>query len=280
MVTRQRALCVVLLCWVASVLSAFAQFIGSNVFDTWNRGATGSGTAGLGLNGNWTTSLPDLIPSTPSRYHHERKVIGKNLPYGGFLSKFYVDDMHNFTYAEIHSSHWGVCAPDIILSPQFLVYVHGMTVFILPLLCLSAIYINLLCMKPRITSFSHAPPKHYTSRVCFLTLSLSLLVLLCLPVLIIHALMLPPPNSSPAWVHAVAQFLFQMYSLVPQIIFTPPQQKGRKEQASFPLPIPNLPPGAAPSKLKSVRMALREAVQSAPWSSAKHSLKAKVCPEV
>lgn len=279
-VTRQRALCVVLLCWVASVLSSFAQFIGSNVFDTWKSDATGPGTAGLGLSSNWTTSLPYLTPS--SRYHHERKVIGKNLPYGGFLSKFYVEDMHNFTYAEIHSSHWGVCAPDTILSPQFLVYVYGMTVFMLPLLCLLAIYIDLLCMKPRKTPFSHAPPsKHYSSRVRFLTLSLSLLVLLCLPVLIIHVLLLFPPNANlPAWVHAVAQFLFQMYSIVPQILFTPPQKKVRKEQASFPLSIPNLPPAVAPSKVKSVRMALCEAVQSAPWSSAKHSLKAKVCPEV
>lgn len=282
MVTRRRALCVVLLCWVASVLASFAQFIGSNLFDTWKSGGTGQETAGIGLNGNWTTSLPYLTPSPPSRYHQERKVIGKNLPYGGFLSKFYVEDMHNFTYAEIHSSHWGVCAPDIILSPQFLVYVHGMAVFMLPLLCLLGIYIDLLCMKPRKAPFSHAhPPKHYSSRVRFLTLSISLLVLLCLPVLIIHALLLSPHNTNLlVWVHAVALFLFQMYSLVPQILFTPPQKRVRKEQASFPLSIPNLPPAVAPSKVKSVRMALCEAVQSAPWSSAKHSLKAKVCPEV
>ncbi|XP_051263644.1 adenosine receptor A1-like [Dicentrarchus labrax] len=280
--TRQRALCVVLLCWVGSVLSSFAQFIGSDVLDTWRRGETGPGTAGLGLHGNWTTSLPHLTPSPPPKYHHDRKVIGKYLPYGGFLSKFYVEDMHNFTYAEIHSSHWGVCAPDTILSPQFLVYVHGMTVFMLPLLCLLAIYLDLLCIKPRKTPFSHAdPPKHDPCQVRSLALSLSLLVLLCLPLHIIHALLLFTPNTNlPAWPHAVAMFLFQLYSLVPQLLFTPPKNQVGEERASFPLSVPHLPPAVAPSTVKSVRMALCEAVQAAPWSSAKHSLKAKVCPEV
>ncbi|KAL7394415.1 hypothetical protein ABVT39_025853 [Epinephelus coioides] len=280
--TRQRALCVVLLCWVGSVLSSFGQFIGSDVLDTWRSGGTGPGTAGLGLDGNWTTSLPHLTPSPPPKYHQDRIVIGKYLPYGGFLSKFYVEDKHNFTYAEIHSSHWGVCAPDIILSPQFLVYVHGMTVFMLPLLCLLAIYLDLLCIKPRKTPFSHAdPPKHDSCRVRSLALSLSLLVLLCLPLHIIHALLLFTPKTNlPAWTHAVAVLLFQLYSLVPQILFTPPKKQVGGERASFPLSVAQLPPPVAPSRVKSVRMALCEAVQAAPWSSAKHSLKAKVCPEV
>ncbi|XP_070690729.1 adenosine receptor A1-like [Pempheris klunzingeri] len=261
--TRQRALCVVLLCWMGSVLSSFAQFIGSDVLDTWTSGGTGQGTAGLGLHGNWTTSLPHLTPSFPPKYHHGRKVIAKYLPYGGFLSKFYVEDMHNFTYAEIHSSHWAVCAPDAILSPQFLVYVQGMSAFILPLLCLLTIYLDLLC-KSKKTSFSHAdPPKHDSCRIRSLALSLSLLVLLCLPLHIIHALVLFAPKTNlPAWVHAVAMFLFQLYSLVPQILFTPPKEQVVEEQASFPLSVPHLPPAAAP------------------WFSAKHSLKAKVCPEV
>ncbi|XP_028986081.2 adenosine receptor A1-like isoform X1 [Betta splendens] len=252
-VTRQRTLCVVLLCWVASVLCSFAQFIGSGVFDARRDAGAGSGTAGLGVDGNWTASSPDPAPFPTSRYHRERKVIGKNLPYGGFLSKFYVEDMHKFTYAEVHSSHWGVCAPDIVLSSQFLVYVYGMTVFTLPLLCFLSIYLDLLCMKPRKASFSHA---HVPQHVRFLALSLSLLVLLCLPVLIVHVLLLFPHSTNlPTWVHAVAQFLFQMYSVVPQILFTPPHKKPKEKQA-FPLSIPNLPPAA------------------------KHSLKAKVCPEV
>ncbi|XP_074510957.1 adenosine receptor A1 [Sebastes fasciatus] len=275
-VTRQRALCVVLLCWVGSVLSSFAQFIGSDLLDTWRSGGTDPGTAGLGLDGNWTTSSP------PPKYHHDdRKVIGKYLPYGGFLSKFYVEDMHNFTYAEIHSSHWFVCAPDTILSPQFLVYIHGMSVFMLPLLCLLVVYLDLLCNKPRKTPFSPADPlKHDSSRVRSLALSLSLLVLLCLPLHIVHGLVLFTPNTNlPAWAHAVAMFLFQLYSLVPQILFTPKKQAG-EERASFPLSVAHLTPPVAPSRGKSVRMALCEAVQAAPWSSAKHSLKAKVCPEV
>lgn len=282
MVTRQRALCVVLLCWVASVLSSFAQFIGSDVLDTWRRGSTGPGTAGLGLGGNWTTSLPKITPSPPPKYNHDRKVIGKYLPYGGFLSKFYVEDMHNFTYAEIHSSHWGVCAPDTILSPQFLVYVYGMTMFMLPLLCLLAIYLDLQCMKPRKSPLSHAdPPKHDSCWVRSLALSLSLLVLLCLPIHIIHALMLFTPSTNlPSWARAVALFLFQLYSLVPQILFTPPRKQEGAKRATFPLSVPSLPPAVALSRGKSVRRALCEAVQAAPWSSAKHSLKAKVCPEV
>lgn len=283
-VTRQRALCVVLLCWVGSVLSSFAQFIGSDVLDTWRNGGTGKdpGTAGLGLHGNWTTSLPHLTSSPPPKYHHDRKVIGKYLPYGGFLSKFYMEDMHNFTYAEIHSSHWGVCAPDIILSPHFLVYVHGMTVFMLPLLCLLAIYLDLLRMKPRKTPFSHAdPPKHDSYAVRSLALSLSLLVLLCLPIHIIHALLLFTPSTNvPFWAHAMAMFLFQLYSLVPQLLFTPPRKQVSEERASFPLSVPHLPPAVAPPRGKSLRKALCEAMQAAPWSSAKHSLKAKVCPEV
>nr|XP_019948389.1 PREDICTED: adenosine receptor A1-like [Paralichthys olivaceus] len=281
-VTRRRALCVVLLCWVGSVLSSFAQFIGSNILDTWRRGVTGPDTTGLELDGNWTTSLPHLTTSPPPKYDHERKIIGKYLPYGGFLSKFYVEDMRNFTYAEIHSSHWGVCAPDTILSPQFLVYVHGMTVFTLPLLCLLVIYLDLLCMKPRKTPFSHAdPPKHDSRQVRSLALSLSLLVLLCLPIHIIHALLLFTPSINlPAWAHAVALFLFQLYNLVPQILFTPPRKQLVEERATFPLSVPSLPPVVAQSRRKSVRMALCEAMQAAPWFSAKDSLKAKVCPDV
>lgn len=278
-VTRQRTLGVVLLCWVASVLSSFAQFIGTDVLNA-STSSTDPGTVGLELDGNWTTSSPHLTSSPPPKY--DVKVIGKYLPYGGFLSKFYVEDMSNFTYAEIHSSHWTLCAPDTILSPQFLVYVHGMTAFILPLLWLLAIYIDLLCMKQRKTPFSHAdPPKHDSCLARSLALSLSLLVLLCLPLHIIHALLLFTPSTYvPHWVRIFALFLFQLYSLVPQILFTPPRKYMGGEQASFPLTVTNLPPAVAQSRGKSVRIALCEAMQAAPWSSAKHSLKAKVCPEV
>ncbi|XP_047455427.1 adenosine receptor A1-like [Mugil cephalus] len=282
-VTRQRALCVVLLCWVASVLSSFAQFIGSDVFHTGKRDATDQGTAGLGLSGNWTSSLPHAPTTPPPKYYDDLEVIAKYLPYGGFLSKFYVNDIHNFTYAEIHSSHWGVCTPDHILSPRYLVYVQGLTVFILPLLCLLAIYLDLLlCMKPRKSPFNDAdPPKHDSLMVRSLALSLSLLVLLCLPLHIIHAMLFYLPNTHiPDWTHASALFLFQLYSLVPQLLFTPLRKQRGKKRVSFGLAVLNLHPAEATSRGKSVRMALCEAVQSAPWSSAKHSLKAKVCKEV
>ncbi|XP_068613801.1 adenosine receptor A1-like [Brachionichthys hirsutus] len=274
LITHQRALCAVLLCWVASLLSSFAQFIGSDVLDAWRRGVADSDT--VELQGNWTTSLPHATPSPPPKY----KVIGQYLPYGGFLSKFYVEDMRNVSYAERHKSHWGVCAPDTVLSPHFLVYVHGTMVFMLPLLCLLLIYLHMLCIKPRKTPSSH-PPKPKSNWLRSLTLSLSLLVLLCLPLHIIHALSLFTPSTNvPAWAHAAATLLFQTYGLVPQILFTRRKKRAREEQPSFPLSVQQLPPALAPPRGKSVRKVLCDAVQAAPWSSAKHSLKARVCPEV
>lgn len=239
------------------------------------------GTTGLGFPGNWTTASPYVTPFQPLKYH--RKVIGKYLPYGGFLSKFYVEDMHNYSYAEIHGSHWGVCAPDTLLSPHFLVYVHGITVFVLPLLCLLTLYLDLLCTnKPRKPSGSQAkPPKHECSQVQSLALALSLLVLLCLPIHVIHALLLFAPSTSlPAWIHTVAVILFQLYGLVPQILFTPPRKQLGEERPILSCSLPQILPPFAPAKGKAVQKALCEAVQVAPWSSAKHSLKAKVCPDV
>lgn len=275
-------MCAVLLCWVGSVLSSFAQFIGTDVLHTWRSGKTDPGTDGHWLDGNWTTSLPHLTTTPLPKYHQDRKVIAKYLPYGGFLSKFYVEDIRNFTYAEIHSSHWGLCAPDTILSPQFIVYVHGITIFLLPLVFLLAIYFDLLCTKFKKTLINHVgTQKHEPHLVHFVALSICLLILLCLPFYVVEALLLFTPNTYlPAWACAVAFFLFQMYSLVPQILFTPPRKPMGKEQRSFSLAISNFTAAVARAKGKSVRMALREVVQSAPWASAKHSLKAKVCPEV
>lgn len=276
-VTRRRVLFAVLLCWVGSVLSSFAQFIGTDVLHAWTNGRTDPGTDDHGLDGNWTTSLPRHTTTPLPKYHHDRKVIAKYLPYGGFLSKFYVEDKHNFTYAEIHSSHWGVCAPDTVLSPPFAVYVHGITIFILPLLFLMAVYLDLLRTKLKKALINHVE----THLVQFTAFSICLLVLLCLPLYVIEALLLFSPDTHlPSWACAVALFLFQLYSLVPPILFTPPRKRAGEEQVSLPLAVPNLTAAVVRSKGKSVRMALREVVQSAPWSSAKHSLKAKVCPEV
>lgn len=281
-VTRRRALCAVLLCWVGSVLSSFAQFIGTDVLHTWTNGRTDPGADDHGLDGNWTTSVPHHTTTPLPKYHQGRKVIAKYLPYGGFLSKFYVEDKHNFTYAEIHSSHWGVCAPDTVLSPQFVVYVHGITIFILPLLFLIVIYFVLLCTKLKKALINHDETiKHKSHLVHFIAFSICLLVLLCLPLYVIEALLLFTPDTHlPPWTCAVALFFFQLYSLVPPILFTPPRRQSGDEQVSLPLAVPNLTAAVVRSKGKSIRMALREVVQSAPWSSAKHSLKAKVCPEV
>uniref|UniRef100_A0AAV2MAE2 G-protein coupled receptors family 1 profile domain-containing protein n=1 Tax=Knipowitschia caucasica TaxID=637954 RepID=A0AAV2MAE2_KNICA len=200
-VTRRRALCVVLLCWVASILSSFAQFIGSDVLHAWqgrgegHGGSGDAGTAGLGLGENLTSSLP----ATPyPKYYKDLKVIGKFLPYGGFLSKFYVEDMGNFTYAQIHSSHWGTLVP--------------------------------------------------------------------------------------SWVHGAAAFLFQVYSLVPLVLFTPPKKEGSRPTQAFFLstgPHLHLPPASVDSTGgKTLHMELCGAMQAAQWATAKNALKAKVCPDV
>ncbi|KAM4600451.1 adenosine receptor A1 [Polymixia lowei] len=278
-VTRRRALCVVLLCWVCSVLSSFAQFFASDVLHGWGGGGGAGqdgGSAGLGLEGNWTSSSPP--PPPQPKYPQDLLVIGKHLPYGGFLSKFYVEDLRNFTYAEIHGGHWGVCTPHTVLSPGFLVYVYGVTVFLLPLLGLLAIYLNLLCAKPRPSPFGPAEsPKRDSSQARSLALSLSLLVLLCLPLHISHALLLFAPGAEPPiWAYPVAAFLSQLYSLVPALLFTPTKKRAGGQRASFPLAVAHLPPAVAPSSSsagKAVGRVLCEAVQGASWCSAKLSQK-------
>ncbi|XP_064155743.1 adenosine receptor A1-like isoform X1 [Anguilla rostrata] len=249
LVSRRRALLVVLLSWVGSVLTAFAQFISWNVLDTWGQ-SPGGGTAGLGLGeaagANWTT------PSPPPRYPgpQDRSVIGQHLPYGGFLSKFYVKDLRNFTYAEIHGTHWGVCALDTVLSPQFLVYVYGVTAFLFPLLVLLALYLDLLCVAPKLApgGLSPAPKGRQVARSRSLALSLSLLVLLCLPLHASNALLLFSPGTlQPPWVPALAYFLFQLYGLVPPLLHTPSLRQDRAQHTPRPLP-PSSPLSVSPGK--------------------------------
>ncbi|XP_028835251.1 uncharacterized protein LOC114789931 [Denticeps clupeoides] len=215
-VTRRRILCLVLLTWLASVLTAFAQYISWNAQDTWITSGGGGGTAGLGLDeeGNWTTP-PPKHPGP-----QDRSVIGQYLPYGGFLSKFLVADLHNFTYAEIHSNHWGVCAPDLVFSPEFMVYVYGVTVFLLPLIVLLTIYLDLMCIMSKAAPGSLEPLKRSSPQSQSLALSLLLLVLLGLPCHISHALLLfAPGNPQPLWVTSLVTLLFQAYGLVPPILF-------------------------------------------------------------
>ncbi|KAJ8339648.1 hypothetical protein SKAU_G00342810 [Synaphobranchus kaupii] len=221
LVSRRRALLAVLFSWVGSVLTAFAQFICRNVPDTWGQSA-GGGSAGLGLGAaagaNWTTPFPP--PKYPGP--EDLSIIGKYLPYGGFLSKFYVEDLRNFTYAQIHGNHWGVCAVDTVLSPEFLVYVYAVTVFVLPLLVLLAIHLDLLCVAPKLAPGLSQAPKSQVARSRSLALSLSLLFLLCLPLHTSNALLLFSPSTlQPAWLPAFASFLFQLYGLVPPLLYSP-----------------------------------------------------------
>ncbi|XP_036394516.1 adenosine receptor A1-like [Megalops cyprinoides] len=275
-VTRRRVLCLVLLSWVCSVLTAYAQFIGWNALDTWGD-VPGEGTAGLGLGGvvgaNWTTPFPP--PKYPGP--QDRSIIGKYLPYGGFLSKFYVEDMHNFTYAEIHGSHWGVCAPDTVLSPQFLVYVYAVTVFLLPLLVLLGIYLDLMCVVPKLVSDLTQSPKGETARAHSLALSLSLLVLLCLPLHTCHAVLLFSPSTlQPSWAPHLAALLFQLYGVVPPLLYTPVA-----DTSCGPLPRALSPSTSFASPRKDINATLLSAVQR--WAiccPTSQAHKVKVCPQV
>ncbi|KAL2084346.1 hypothetical protein ACEWY4_019864 [Coilia grayii] len=210
LVTRQRMLCLVLFSWLVSVVTAFAQFIGWNAQDSWD----GSGAAALGVGrpqgANWSTTFPP--------YPQDLSVIGRYLPYGGFLSKFLVTYTANYTYAEIHGSHWGVCAADTVLSPAFMVYVYSVTVFILPMLVMLAIYLDLMCCGSRSSPGPLASPgKGTLSHARSVALSISLLALLCLPLHVSHVLLLfAPGNPQPSWATVLMSLLFQSYGLVPR----------------------------------------------------------------
>lgn len=208
LVTRRRMLCLVLLTWICSVVTAFSQFIVGNSVDTW-------GMDELGF--IW----PNQTIHKPQPHPKPQSVIGKYLPYGGFLSKFLMEDLNNLTYAEIHGSHWGVCAHDTVLSPTFLVYVYDVAVLFIPLLILLGLYVDISCVMSRQTMMSLSELQMKTSGWSrSLVLSLCLLVLLCLPVHTIHALHLFAPSSQwPLWANYMASILFQTYGLVPPVLF-------------------------------------------------------------
>lgn len=228
MVTRPRVLCLVLLSWLVSVVSSFAQFIIWNAKDTWGT-SDSTNTVELGLGrpqgGNWSTPFP---PPAKLPYPQDLSIIGSYLPYGGFLSKFLITNTENFTYAEIHGSHWGVCASDTVLSPGFLVYIYGVTVFLVPLLIMLAIYLDLMCVTPRQDPGSNeALGKSMLTHSRSVALSLSLLVLLCLPIHVRHAVQLfAPGRSQPPWTALLVSLLFQSYGLVPPLLFR--EKKGEE----------------------------------------------------
>ncbi|XP_052434372.1 uncharacterized protein LOC127974851 [Carassius gibelio] len=276
LVTRRRVLCSVLLCWVISVIIAFGQFFVSYSLDT-SGASEDDDTAGLGMDewpeANYTT--PALPPKRP--YPQDRSVIGQFLPYGGFLSKFLVEDNENFTYAEIHGSHWGICAPDTTLSPVFMVYVYAVTVFVIPLVVLSGVYLDLMCFMPQqVPASSTLPQKRSSARSRSLALSISLLVMLCLPLHITHALLLFAPSAArPSWTSLTASVLFQMYSLVPPLLFTNTSQQVGFECSL--LSAPNLTSRVISSRVKSVGSAFRSVED---FSQPGPTLKAKASPDM
>ncbi|CAL8247531.1 unnamed protein product [Lota lota] len=252
-VIRRRALCVVLLCWMGSVVFSFSHFI-------WIRHAGH-------LERCWDRSRRGHVWEEP--------------PLRRILSKFYMEDLSNFTYAKIHGSHWGVCGPDTVFSPQFLVYVHGVTTFLLPFLGMLSIYLDLLCIRSRqIHFYPTESAEGDLSRPHSLALSLFLLVLLCLPLHITHLLLLLRSDArSHTWGYPVAKFLSQLFSLVPPLLFTP----GTKWMGGPPFPqgASQVPAVVDPSRWKAMGMALCDTMKRAHWCQAKHSLKAtKLGPDV
>lgn len=261
--TRQRVLCLVLFSWLVSVVTAFAQFIGWNAQDSWD----GSGAAALGVGrpqgANWSTTFPP--------YPQDLSVIGRYLPYGGFLSKFLVTYTANYTYAEIHGSHWGVCAADTVLSPAFMMYVYSVTVFMLPMLVMLAIYLDLMCCGSRSSPGPLASPgKGTLSHARSVALSISLLALLCLPLHVSHALLLfAPGNPQPSWATVLMSLLFQSYGLVPPLLFM--EKKG--EEGSAPPPpveVAPYPPGKVMGRAFCISTSLYPPSPNP---------KTKVCPE-
>lgn len=283
MVTRPRVLCLVLLSWLVSVVSSFAQFIVWNAQDTWGT-SDGTSTVELGLGrpqgGNWST------PSTPPPrlpYPQDRSVIGSYLPYGGFLSKFLITDTQNFTYAEIHGSHWGVCAADTVLSPGFMVYVYGVTVFLVPLLVMMAVYLDLMCVAPRLGPGHHeALGKSMLTHSRSVALSLSLLVLLCLPIHVSHAVQLfAPGRTQPPWAGLLVSLLFQSYGLVPPLLFR--EKKGEEGSVSSsvrvaPAGVATVPSPRGKAVGRALCIALQECSSCCPLLPPQP--KAKACTEV
>ncbi|XP_074415828.1 LOW QUALITY PROTEIN: uncharacterized protein LOC114912573 [Scleropages formosus] len=254
LISRCRALFTVLISLGGSVLTAFGQCIFQSVLDTWDI-VQGDGTDGLGLDDghgdDWTA------PSPPVKY----PMIGKYLPYGDFLSKFYVQDLENFTYAKIHGSRRGVYAPNTILSPQVLVYVYALSVFVPPLLVQMGIYLDLLCVLPKCVSTPAGPPKQHDATGRSLVLSLGLLVLLCLPFHTSHALLLfAPGTKQPPRATSVASILFQAYGLIRPLLHTP-------------APLHHIKLMPSTSQRKSTDAAL-----CSTWWSCTHTR--RVCPEV
>ncbi len=98
------------------------------------------------------------------------------------------------------------------------------TVFVIPLLVLSGVYLDLMCFMPQqVPGFSQ---KRSSVQSRSLALSIFLLVMLCLPLHITHALLLFAPSAArPRWTSLTASVLFQMYSLVPPLLFTNTSQQ-------------------------------------------------------
>ncbi|XP_069041492.1 adenosine receptor A1-like [Lepisosteus oculatus] len=251
LVTRRRALYLVFLCWLGSVLLGFAPLMG---WSSLPGGSTeggleggGGGTAGLGLGqlGNWTPPAPPAFLPAPQ----DRTIIGQFLPYGGFLSKVYFQDQRNLSYEEIHGRHLGLCEPEPALGLRYLVYVHAVAAFLLPLLAMLGAYAAALrlAQRRRGKAGGPAPGASREGRAArTLGLTLALFVLLRLPLHLCHALrLLAPALRQPPWAPLLAAFLSHLHALAPTLLHAPPRR--------------SVPPGPGKGLAAALRCALARA---------------------
>nr|XP_014345124.1 PREDICTED: adenosine receptor A2b-like [Latimeria chalumnae] len=153
-VTKKKVMLAVALCWFLSILIGFTPMMGWNGFNQYKEK-------------NLTLAAHTLA---------ERSAIAWDLPYGGFLSKVYLLNRHNFSYSDIHSSHMGRCSFRTVISPAYLVYFIFFICMLAPLLTMLSIYTDLFCLvRDYFVSQSLRPakrPETYSARTLLLLVGL------------------------------------------------------------------------------------------------------------
>uniref|UniRef100_A0A8C4TDG9 Adenosine receptor A1-like n=1 Tax=Erpetoichthys calabaricus TaxID=27687 RepID=A0A8C4TDG9_ERPCA len=163
---RHSVIALVFLCWVVSVIAGFTPLMG------WNQMKT-------------------------IKQPLERSIIGKNLPYGGFLSKATV-------------------------SPEYLVYFHFLVCTLLPLLIMLGLYVDLFRIVQSYYAAQGMPTAKrsevQTARSLFLMLGL--FCLLWVPLNVNNMLWLFCSTcSQPLWVSQLTVFLSHLNSLTNPLLY-------------------------------------------------------------
>ncbi|XP_028679610.1 adenosine receptor A1-like [Erpetoichthys calabaricus] len=200
-VNKRKVIALVFLCWVVSVIAGFTPLMGWNQMKTYTeRNIT-------------TTSIKQPL---------ERSIIGKNLPYGGFLSKVYYNNRRNMSYSEIHRGHLGQCSFEATVSPEYLVYFHFLVCTLLPLLIMLGLYVDLFRIVQSYYAAQGMPTAKrsevQTARSLFLMLGL--FCLLWVPLNVNNMLWLFCSTcSQPLWVSQLTVFLSHLNSLTNPLLY-------------------------------------------------------------